>query len=108
MDTAGRSSLLQEFTTQQNENAFLRAFSFSTTQLPVSSAEDVALADRVIMMGQIGFIFQLMEREQKVASKDDLKSKLDRLVAAAKSAGGPDNITAVLIAARNVNGNLKP
>jgi len=69
VDSPGRSSLLQEFTTQQNENAFLRAFSFSTTQLPVDSASDVKLADRVIMMGEIGFIFQLMERERKVASK---------------------------------------
>ena len=69
MDSPGRSSLLQEFTTQQNENAFLRAFSFSTTQLPVDSASDVELADRVIMMDEIGFIFQLMEREHKVASK---------------------------------------
>jgi hypothetical protein len=67
VDNTGRSSLLQEFTTQQNENAFLRAFSFSTTQLPVAS--DVELADRVIIMDEIGFIFQLMEREQKVASK---------------------------------------
>jgi len=65
----GPSSLLQEFTTQQNENAFLRAFSFSTTQLPVASAEDVELADRVIIMDEIGFIFQLMERAHKVASK---------------------------------------
>ena len=69
MDSTGRSSLLQEFTTHQNENAFLRAFSFSTIQLPVDSAADVELADRVMMMDQIGFIFQLMEREQKVASK---------------------------------------
>ena len=67
--SARPSNLLQEFTTQQNENAFLRAFSFSTTQLPVDSAEDVELADRVIIMDEIGFIFQLMEREQKVASK---------------------------------------
>ena len=65
----GSSSLLQEFTTQQNENVFLRAFSFSTIQLPVSSADDVELADRVIMVDEIGFIFQLMEREQRVASK---------------------------------------
>ena len=63
----GPSSLLQDFTTQQNENAFLRAFSFSTIQLPVTA--DVELADRVILMDDIGFIFQLMERELKVASK---------------------------------------
>lgn len=69
MDSPGRSSLLQEFTAQQNENAFLRAFSFSTTQLPVDSASDVALADRVIMIDKVGFIFQMMERQQKVASK---------------------------------------
>jgi hypothetical protein len=69
VDSPGRSSLLQEFTTQQNENAFLRAFSFSTAQLPVNSSPDVELADRVIMMDEIGFIFQLVEREQKVASK---------------------------------------
>jgi len=69
VDSPGRSSLLQDFTAQQNENAFLRAFSFSTTQLPVDSDSEVALADRVIMMDEIGFIFQMMEREQKVASK---------------------------------------
>jgi hypothetical protein len=69
VDNTGRSSLLQEFTTQQNENAFLRAFSFSTIQLPVDSASDVELADRVVITDEIGFIFQLMEREQKVASK---------------------------------------
>jgi hypothetical protein len=68
VDSTGRSSLLQEFTTQQNENAFLRAFSFSTIQLPVDPASDLALADRVVMMDGIGFIFQLMEREPKVAS----------------------------------------
>jgi hypothetical protein len=69
MESGGPSSLLQDFTAQQNENVFLRAFSFPTTQLPVDSAEDVELADRVVMMDEIGFIFQLMEREQKVASK---------------------------------------
>lgn len=65
----GPSSLLQDFIAQQNANVFLRAFSFSTTQLPVSSTEEIELADRVLMMDHIGFIFQLSEREQKVASK---------------------------------------
>ena len=69
MESTGRSSLLQEFTTQQNENAFLRAFSFSTIQLPVDSAQNVELADRVVLVEKVGFIFQLMEREQRVASK---------------------------------------
>lgn len=65
----GSSSLLQDFIAQQNANVFLRAFSFSTIQLPVSSTEDLELADRVIMLDNIGFIFELTEREQKVASK---------------------------------------
>ncbi|HEV7596397.1 MAG TPA: hypothetical protein VGO33_15475 [Gemmatimonadaceae bacterium] len=81
MDSTGRSSLLQEFTTQQNENAFLRAFSFSTMQLPVDSASEVELADRVVMVNEIGFIFQLMEREQKAASKaDDLEKWITNYV----------------------------
>ena len=81
MDNTGRSSLLQEFTTQQNENAFLRAFSFSTIQLPVDSSSEVELADRVVIVNEIGFIFQLMEREQKVASKaDDLEKWITNYV----------------------------
>jgi hypothetical protein len=64
-----QSSLYQDFIAQQNANVFLRAFSFSTSQLPVVSEEPTELADRIVMMDEIGFIFQLMEREQKVASK---------------------------------------
>ena len=36
---------------------------------------------------------------ETLASNGDLKSKCDRLIQAARAAGGPDNITAVLIAA---------
>ncbi|MEO8908914.1 MAG: hypothetical protein ABI408_01635 [Gemmatimonadaceae bacterium] len=63
------TSLLQDFTAQQNANVFLRAFSFPTIQLPLDVADERTLADRVVMMDGVGFIFQLMEREQKVASK---------------------------------------
>ncbi len=38
---------------------------------------------------------------QSLSQNGDLKSKCDRLVQAARTAGGPDNITAVLIEARN-------
>jgi hypothetical protein len=48
---------------------FLRAFSFPTTQLPRSPDDPRELADRVALMHDIGFIFQLKEREQKVATK---------------------------------------
>ena len=63
------TSLLQDFTAQQNANVFLRAFSFPTIQLPLAAGDERTLADRVLMMDGIGFIIQLMEREQKVASK---------------------------------------
>ncbi|HMF86537.1 MAG TPA: hypothetical protein VK575_00560, partial [Gemmatimonadaceae bacterium] len=65
----GPSSLLQDFTAQQHANVFLRAFSFPTMQLPRASDEVVELAERVVLIDKIGFIVQLKEREQKVASK---------------------------------------
>jgi hypothetical protein len=65
----GPSSLLQDFTAQQHANVFLRAFSFPTLQLPRSADDETELADHVVLLDDIGFIFQLKEREQKVASK---------------------------------------
>lgn len=65
----GPSSLLQEFTARQHANVFLRAYSFPTTQLPRSADDEVELADRVVLMNNTAFIFQLKEREQKVASR---------------------------------------
>src|SRR5512132_934611 len=47
----------------------MSAFSFATTQLPVSSGKEEELADRVLLLDNIGFIFQLREREHQVASK---------------------------------------
>jgi hypothetical protein len=67
--SAGPSSLLQDFSAQQHSNVFLRAFSFPTIQLPRSSEDEAELADRVVLLHNVGFIFQLREREQKVASK---------------------------------------
>src|SRR6267154_893907 len=47
----------------------MRAFSYPANQLPINFEKDVELADRVMLMDGIGFIFELFEREQKVASK---------------------------------------
>lgn len=47
----------------------MRAFSFPANQLPVVAEKDIELADRVVMLDNTGFIIQLREREQKVASK---------------------------------------
>ncbi|HEY3133097.1 MAG TPA: hypothetical protein VGJ47_00580 [Gemmatimonadaceae bacterium] len=63
------TSLLHDFIAQQHANVFMRAFSFATNQLPIISEKQPELADRVMLLDNIGFIFQLREREQKVASK---------------------------------------
>jgi len=65
----GSSSLFQDFTAQQHANVFMRAFSFPSIQLPRSPEDESELADRIVLLDNIGFIFQLKEREQKVASK---------------------------------------
>jgi protein phosphatase len=40
---------------------------------------------------------------ETLAGNGDLKSKCERLIAEARNAGGPDNITTVLLSARNGN-----
>jgi len=47
----------------------MRAFSYPASQLPISFEKDVELANSVVMLDGILFIFELCEREQKVASK---------------------------------------
>jgi hypothetical protein len=47
----------------------MRAFSYPASQLPISFEKDVELANSVVMVDGILFIFELCEREQKVASK---------------------------------------
>jgi hypothetical protein len=63
------TSLLQDHDAQQHANVFTRAFSYPASQLPINFEKDVELADRVMLVDGIGFIFELCEREQKVASK---------------------------------------
>lgn len=63
------TSLIHDFAAQQHENVFTRAYSYAASQLPISFDKDVELADRVLMLDDIGFIFELCEREQKVTSK---------------------------------------
>ena len=63
------TSLIHDFAAQQHENVFTRAFSYAASQLPISFDKEVELADRVLVMDDIGFIFELCEREQRVTSK---------------------------------------
>jgi hypothetical protein len=75
-------SLLHDFVAQQHANVFMRAFSFETSLLPAGADNNAELADRVMIMEGIGFIFQLCEREPKVTSKaGDLEKWVQNQVA---------------------------
>jgi len=63
------TTLLHDFIAEQHANVFMRAFSFATNQLPATSEPAPELADRVVLLENAGFIFQLREREHKVTSK---------------------------------------
>ena len=51
-------SLRHDFVAQQHANVFMRAFSFETSLLPAGADSNAELADRVMIMDGIGFIFQ--------------------------------------------------
>ena len=63
------ATLVNAFIAQQNANVFTRAFAVSTTQLPIPADSHPELADRLLLTNDLGFIFQLCEREQKVITK---------------------------------------
>lgn len=63
------TSLLHDFNAHQHANVFMRAFSFAANQLPTTSEKQPDLADRVLLLQDVGFIFQLREKEQKVTPK---------------------------------------
>ena len=63
------TTLLHDFIAEQHANVFMRAFSFATNQLPATSEQAPELADRVLLLENAGFIFQLREREHKVTAK---------------------------------------
>ena len=62
-------SLLHDFVAQQHANVFMKAFSFASTQLPVTAETEPDLADRMMLMEHMGFLFKLCEREPRVTSK---------------------------------------
>ncbi len=57
------ATLLHDFIAQQHANVFARAFAVSTNQLPHGTESQPELADRMLLTNNIGFIFQLCERE---------------------------------------------
>jgi hypothetical protein len=68
-------SLLEDMTEHLGSNVFLRTFSFSSTQLPVLSLPRPQLADHVVLLEGLGFIFRLVERDADVPMR---LSDLDR------------------------------
>lgn len=62
-------SLLHDFVASQHANVFMKAFSFASNQLPVTSENDPDLADRIMLMDHMGFVFKLCEREPRVTTK---------------------------------------
>lgn len=62
-------NLLEDLNAHLNANVFLRAFSFSSAQLPVVDAGKVQLANHLVLLDGIGFIFQLNERDRRGASR---------------------------------------
>ncbi|MFL5595546.1 MAG: hypothetical protein ACJ785_13180 [Gemmatimonadaceae bacterium] len=63
------ATLLHDFVAQKHTNVFMKAFSFPASQLPAAGEKEVELADRVMLVDNIAFIFGLREREQQAASK---------------------------------------
>ena len=68
-DSREPQTLLEDFIARQNENVFTRAFSFSSAQLPAVEDEDAHLAERFVVLDDIGFVFHVAEREHKAALK---------------------------------------
>jgi hypothetical protein len=68
-DSAEPTSLLQDFVDHHNENVFMRAFSFATSQLPVVTSDRVDLAERFAVFDDVGFVIHLKERDNRVALK---------------------------------------
>jgi hypothetical protein len=47
------TSLRQDHDAQQHANVFMRAFSYTASQLPINFEKDVELADRVMLIDGI-------------------------------------------------------
>jgi hypothetical protein len=56
-------TLLAQFVAFLNADVFLREFSFSQTQFKPPGGTEVELADHVVRIGQLLFVYQLKERD---------------------------------------------
>ena len=58
---------LEEFTTQLNATTFWREFTFSETRFFPRPKEQVELADGIVKIGSLAFVFQLKERTEETS-----------------------------------------
>ena len=63
MDRRMAKTLLERFVAQLNENVFFAEFAFDSTQVRVPGKGDIEIADHLVLVDDIGIIFQLKERE---------------------------------------------
>ena len=59
----------EDMTAHLSANAFTKTFSFSSAQLPVPHNPAPHLADRVVLLDEVGLIFQLCERSERGKTK---------------------------------------
>jgi hypothetical protein len=60
-------TLLERFIAQLNANVFFAEFAFDSAQLRVPGTGDIELADHLVLLDEIGLIFQLKERNSGAA-----------------------------------------
>lgn len=63
------TSLLEDITAHMNANVFTRTFSFPSAQIPALCPARPHLADRVVLLNGMGFIYQLCEHGTGGAGK---------------------------------------
>ncbi|NJO53440.1 MAG: hypothetical protein HC829_00155 [Bacteroidales bacterium] len=61
---------LEEFTAQLNATTFWREFTFSKTRFFPRPTEQVELADGIVKIGSLAFVFQLKERTERTPNPD--------------------------------------
>jgi hypothetical protein len=72
------TTLLSHFIANLNTNVFLREFSFSQTRFTPTGRTQVELADHVVRIGHLLFLYQLKERDSSATTTTDkwLKKKV--------------------------------
>jgi len=71
---------LEEFTAQLNARTFWKEFTFSSTTFSPPAKSEVELADGLVKIGPLAFVFQLKQREKETADPDKERNWFQRKV----------------------------